>query len=121
MTSLVELGWPHYEFQEITNMRDVREIFPDGIANRYNWVFLSNQCFHGTNETLDKVEEILLGQDPIKPIDGRYWSITILILCTRTTVVKYGYINVTIDDVEYLRRLVRTTLDIIKETQTGNT
>lgn len=117
---MVELGWPHYEFQEILNIREVKEIFPDGIADRYNWVFLSNQCFHGTNDTLDKIERILLGQDRIRPIDGKYWTVTVLILCTRTTVVKYGYINVTIDDIEYLRRLVRTTLERIKESQLGN-
>lgn len=117
---MVELGWPVYEFQEIRSIREIREIFPNGIADQYNWIFLSQKCFHGTGEKLDEIERILLGQGKAKPIDGKYWSITVLIICPRTTVVKWGFIDITIDDVEYLRGLVRSTLEIIPETQKGN-
>lgn len=118
---MVELKWPTYRGEELRTVKELREIFPDGIANEYNWVFCSQQCFHGDSTTLDEVEEIILGGKKAKarPIDGK-WSITVLVVCPRTTCLKYGYIEIGIDDVEFMRSLVRTTLELLPITQKGN-
>lgn len=120
MSSLIELGWPNYEFQEIRNIKEIREIFPNGVADKNNWIFLSQKCFHGTDETLDEIERILLGQGKARPLDGKYWTVTVLILCPRLTTVKWGYVDITINDIEFLRGLVRSTLEVVRESQEGN-
>jgi hypothetical protein len=94
-------------------------MFPMGVADQWNWVFLSQACFHGDKTTLDEIEAILLGEGKAKPKDGK-WPITILIVCPRTTVLKWGYIEIEIDDIEFLRGLVRSTLNVIEKTQEGN-
>lgn len=121
MSSMVELGWSTYEFEEIRSIKELREIFPNEVADQWNWVLLSQKCFHGTSDTLDDIEKIILGAPDAKarPIDGK-WAITVLVICTRTTVIKWGYIDVGINDIEFLRKLVKSTLEIIPETQKGN-
>lgn len=121
--TLYELGYPHYNVEEIKSMREVREIFnqcPNKTADRNNWLFIGTGGFHGSKESLDDLEEIILGARKHKPLPGGKWGVTILILQTLTCRLRYGHIDVDLDEIDYLRGLCRATLKEIYESQSGS-
>lgn len=115
------LLWDSYEVQEIRSMRDVKESFPNGVADHLNWLFCSTAGRHGTYKTLDEVESIIRGQDEkTRPFDNGKYTATVMIVHPRLCIVKYGEIQVGLSDLTFLRRLVRTTLEEVTKSQEGN-
>lgn len=111
--------WPHLHPQviEITTMREVKKSFEPGYDPDLNWLFVGTSALYGSKLSLDEIEEILLDEsDHIEAINGRYY-VTILILHGRHPIVKYGEVLASLDDIEWLRSVVRTTLDSINKTQ----
>lgn len=118
---MTAMEWPAYEVQEIRTMRDVREIFPTGMADNLNWIFCSTAGRHGSHKTLDQVEAIIRGQDPItRPLDNGKYTVTVLIIHPRLCIIKYGEIQVNLTDIKFLRDLVASSLEHIVKSQEGN-
>lgn len=121
----------NYTIEELKTIRDLRELFPNVEATKDRWLLLSTEGYHGTKITLDDLEAILREEHEItSSINGRYW-ITVLVvypkkvsaqtgLARMIPLLKYGEIMVDIDDIPWLREIVRATLDNIKESQYGN-
>lgn len=90
------------------SMNDIRAIFPTGKANTENWLFLSTSGTNGTYITLDDIEK------------GKANGITILIIQPRLVCMYQGHIEIEIEDIPYLRKLVSSTMKAIAVSQTGN-
>jgi hypothetical protein len=104
--------WPHYEVQPIESMHQVREHFTDPCNYELNWLFLSTSGVHGSYTTLDNLEN-----------DSEYadWdTITVLIICPRLVVMKYGELSVSRDDIPWLRSIVTRSIAGIAKSQAGN-
>lgn len=111
--------WPHLSPHviEITTMREVKKSFEPGYDPNLNWLFVGTSALYGSKLSLDEIEEILLDEsEKIESINGRYY-VTILILHGRHPIVKYGEVLASLDDIEWLRGVVRATLDSINESQ----
>jgi hypothetical protein len=105
--------------QEIMNFRDVLSHFGENGADTENWLFCSTQGWHGTYKTLNDCERIIKGEDETWLPKGAY--ITVLIIEPKAVRIKWGEIHVKhLDQVEWLRKRVRETLDAISITQEGN-
>jgi hypothetical protein len=115
MTSPTIKFWPHYEIQNtIKSMADIRKMFPDGQADELNWCFLSTSGVHGSYATLDGMHEQDISEEPFR-------HITVLIVCPRLVVMKYGNIDVeTGEDEAFLRKLVTSSVEAVRKSQEGN-
>ncbi len=110
-----------YEVIEIRSMQEIYSLFPNGIANERNWIVLSSGGVHGTFNTLDDAEYILRGEDlEEEPLPNGRTLITVLITQPAACVLLWGEIQVNMEDVQYLRKLVRSTLENIVDSQGGN-
>lgn len=110
-----------YEIQEITSIQEIKELFPNEIADRNNWILLSTGGIHGSTNTLDEVEYIIRGEVPENPpLNNGKWFITVLIIFPSKSSMLFGEILVGMNDVSYLRKLVRSTLENINKSQKGN-
>jgi len=110
-----------YEVTEITSIQEIRKLFPNGIADRNNWILLSTGGIHGSTETLDDLEYILRGEVPENPpMSNGKWFITVFIVFPKYCAICYGEIAIGLEDVQYLRKLVRSTLENIVKSQGGN-
>jgi len=110
-----------YEVIEIRSMQEIYIMFPNGIADRRNWIFLSTGGGHGSTNTIEDAEYILRGEDPDEePLPNGRTLITVLILQPAPCVLYWGEIQVNMEDLNYLRRLVRSTLENIADSQGGN-
>ena len=107
--------WPHYEVKHgIRSIADMKDYFPDGKATPLNWCFLSTSGVHGSYATLDGIHEPEEGEKPFR-------HITVLIVQPRLVVMNYGNIDVENDeDEQWLRGLVRSTIEAVKKSQEGN-
>lgn len=110
-----------YEVIEIRTIQEVKELFPNGIANAGNWLLLSTGGIHGSFSTIEDAEYILRGEDPRKqPLPNGRTLITVLVLQPGQCVMRWGEIQVNMDDLDYLRKLVRSSLKFIDMSQSGN-
>lgn len=115
------LLWDSYEVQEIRSMRDVKESFPTGSADKLNWIFCSTAGRHGSYKTLDEIETIIRGKDEgTAAFENGKYTVTVMIVHPRLCIVKYGEIQVGLSDVALLRRLVASTLEEVVASQEGN-
>ena len=111
--------WPyiHPQVIEITTMREVKKSFESGYDPKLNWLFVGTSPLFGSRLSLDEIEEVILGESEYSDsINGRYY-VTVLILHGRLPVVKYGEVLCNLEDIEWLRRIVRATLDEISDGQ----
>ena len=88
---------------------ELRERFPDGLADSLNWIVASTSGTHGTYATLDDIER------------GESDTLTVLIIMPRIVGMLYGNVQVeSQDDIDFLRRLINSSMAKIFETQVGN-
>jgi len=110
-----------YKTIEIRTMQEIRDLFPNGIADERNWIFLSTGGIHGSDNTIIDAEYILRGEDPDEePLSNGRTLITVLIVHPATCVLRWGEVQVNMDDLNYLRKLVRSSIDSIHYSQGGN-
>lgn len=94
----------------------LREMFPDGQANELNFVLFSTSGVHGSYTTIEEIESSLraYGSDPEfltdeseagVPDDYVPPSLTVTVYHPRIIGVGYGNVDVTLDDIEFLKRL----------------
>src|SRR6476619_1308052 len=99
-----------YNTLEIRSMQEIYNIFPNGVANKLNWLFLSTSGVHGSYNTIEDAEYILRGEDTEEePLPNGRTLITVLIVKPRECVLLWGEVQVNMDDLNYLRKLVRST------------
>lgn len=102
-------------------MQEIRELFPNGIADELNWLFVGTSGVHGSYNKIDDVEYILRGEDPEEePLPNGRALITVLIVHPRRCVLRWGEVQVNMEDLNYLRKLVRSTIENIQFSQGGN-
>jgi hypothetical protein len=108
-----------YTLEEIRTFRDVFNHFEDVGADEANWLFLSTGGYHGSKQTLEDMERILRGEDETWLPNGAH--LTVLIVCPEATSMKWGTIHIkNKNEIEYLRKRVKETMEIIPKTQEGN-
>ena len=110
-----------YNTAEIRSMQEIYEWFPNGVADQRNWIFLSTGGVHGSLNTIEDAEYILRGEDPDEePLPNGRTLITVLIVRSAACMLLWGEVQVNMDDLQYLRKLVRSSLENIHESQGGN-
>jgi len=103
----------YYKNRRLEGIEHLKRIFPDGEANDLNWCLLSTSGVHGLYRTLDDLE-YSFEEDEV-------YSITALVVMPRIVSMLWGHIEITKDDVPYLRKLVSSSLKFIELSQEGNT
>lgn len=98
----------HYTMYKFSAIGVLQEMFPESTCDSMNWVIFSTSGVHGTYTTLDDIE---------RDGEGR---LTVTILQPRKISIAYGEIEVTKEDVPFLRKLAQSTLQAFKESQEGN-
>jgi hypothetical protein len=110
-----------YEVIEIRSMQEIYSLFPNGIANKRNWIILSTGGIHGSTNTIEDAEYILRGEDlDEEPLPNGRTLITVLIVQPASCMLLWGEIQVNMEDLNYLRKLVRSSLENINDSQGGN-
>jgi len=110
-----------YEVIELRSIQEVYSLFPNGVADRLNWLFLSTGGPHGSFDNIEDAEYILRGEDPkTQPLPNGRTLITVLVLQPSRCTLYWGEIQVNLEDLNYLRKLVRSTLKFIELSQGGN-
>jgi len=108
----------HYSMFVLESMDDVRSCFPGGKADSLNWMFCSTSGVHGSYNTLERAER----QWDIEE-EGRHPArhITCVVLQPRIVCVRYGTIMMeSKDDIEFIRGIVKSTLEEVHLAQEGN-
>jgi len=100
----------YYSVSEIETLDELKKYFPNGEANELNFVLFSTSGVHGFYTTIEDIEK---EEDDEVDSDCDNHRITILYIQPRTVRVMYGHIEVTKDDLEYLKKLRKTSLDAI--------
>lgn len=101
----------NYTCSDEDGMMALRIAFPHGTVNEMNFVLFSTSGVHGTYCTIEEVEESLrlsLTGVELDPEDDDYVPIrlTFLIVQPRICTLRHGNcIPVTLDDIEYLKKL----------------
>ncbi|AWC31028.1 hypothetical protein R6231_14390 [Bacillus cytotoxicus] len=102
-----------YQNQQLEDIEQLKNIFPDGEADERNWCVLSTSGVHGLYTTLDDLEqEYKNGNEDL--------NVTVLVIMPRLVSMLYGHINITIDDIPYLRKLVSSSLKYMCKSQENN-
>lgn len=103
--------------KEITSFRDIVNHFKE--QSEPSLLLLSTEGWHGSDWTLDDCERILKDEDEVWTTKGAY--ITVLILSPVSVSLKWGNVRIkTLQEVEWLRKKVKESLDRILETQAVN-
>lgn len=117
-----------YLVSEIKSLKEIRDYFPDGKSEDH-WLFLSVGGKHGTNITLDDIERIIRGEDPFwKPINDSKFYVTVLVVHPKRTaavsgklpLIEFSELLISQDDVDFLRKCIKSTFISIKKSQEGN-
>jgi hypothetical protein len=99
----------------ISNMNELRELFPDCVDYTFNWLFLSTSGVHGSYFTIDYLEKHIKIDPDFIP------NITALVVQPRTVKIFYGNLEeISEDDFAWLRQAVEKTIDAVKRSQEGN-
>ena len=115
-----------YEITELRTIKELRDIFDGEESTRNAWLFLSTGGNHGTKITLDDLESILRDEsDVTDSINGRYWITALIVypqeVSGKAGILSFGELFVDIEDIQWLREIVRKTLLEVQISQVGNT
>jgi hypothetical protein len=113
-----------YTYEELRTIKEVKDIYTDGVTAKDAWLFLSLRSEHGTNLTLDDLELILVDQHNLTTsVNGRYWVSILIVYPDRTSAqtLHFAEVMIDMDDISWLRDKVRETLVEVEASQYGNT
>lgn len=104
---------PHYSLQKVSSIEDLKRLFPDGEANDLNFVLFSTSGVHGSYVTIEDIEASLEKYGPDlpegdTPDDWVNNDLTVVVVQPRICCLRYGNVAVTLNDMEYLKRLRST-------------
>lgn len=110
-----------YETIEIRTIQEVRDLFPNNIPGPDRWILASTGGIHGSRDKLDEIEYILRGEvEKVKPLNNNKWFITILVIEPERCILRWGEIQVNLEDISFLRKLIRASIEYIQSSQGGN-
>lgn len=110
-----------YNTIEIRSIQEIKELFPNGVANELNWLLCSTSGIHGSYTSIEDAEYVIRGENPkVQPLLNGKTYITVLIIQPRLCVLKWGEVQVGMEDLNYLRKLVRSSLEFIEKSQEEN-
>jgi len=112
----------HYSLFQITGGIDaLKQFFPDAKANEMNFVLFSSSGVHGSYTTIEQIEESLQKYGDLRksneeewPEDYRWPDITVQIVQPRICCLRYGNINITLEDIPYLKQLRQSSWDAVR-------
>jgi len=99
----------------------LKEIFPDGEADRMNFVLFSTSGVHGSYNTIEDIEASLekygvLNEDDEGLPDDYYGDrLTFLIVHPRIVSLKYGQVEVELSDIPFLKKLRESSIKAVSE------
>jgi hypothetical protein len=118
----------HYNIWSISKggVAGLRNVFPEGKANEMNFVLFSTSGVHGCYTTIEEIEESLIkyGPTPSFMEDGSEEEIpddyvpnglTVTVYHPRIIGVGYGVINITLEDVPYLKTLRESSWHVVSQ------
>jgi len=98
----------------------IRGLFPEPVANEYNFVLFSTSGIHGSYTTIEGAERMLTtgrcgDTDTCDTCDcSRVPTLTFLIIHPRVVAMRFGNVYVrTLDDVQYLKKLRQSSHEVI--------
>lgn len=110
-----------YETLEIRSIQEVKELFPNKVASESRWLLCSTGGIHGSETTINDCEYIVRGEDKdIDPLPNGKTYITVLIVEPKNCILRWGEIQVNLEDLSYLRNLIRSSIQKIGLSQGGN-
>lgn len=110
-----------YNAEEIRTIQEIKELFPNGVSDNRRWLLLSTGGLHGTATTIEDAEYILRGEDPKnQPLANNRTLITVLIVEPQACNLRWGEVAVNMEDLKFLRHLVRHSLETVMKSQKGN-
>jgi len=98
---------------------DLKKIFPDGEADRMNFVLFSTSGVHGSYSTIEDIEAslekygILNEGDEGLPDDYYGNKLTFLIVHPRIVSLKYGQVEVKALDIPFLKKLRESSIKVV--------
>lgn len=99
----------NYGCKDNDGMTGLKEMFPDGEANEFNFVLFSTSGIHGMHTTIEEVESDKPDEDGYKPT-----AVTFLIVQPRICCLRHGNcIPETKEDIDYLKKLRKTSWDVV--------
>lgn len=90
-----------------SNVEFLKFFFAEGEANYMNFVLFSTSGIHGSYLTIEDIEKL------IKDEPEKIHELTILLIQPRKVCIFYGQIEVTSEDIEYLKKLRQSSWDAI--------
>jgi len=111
--SSYDKGGGHYNiFHLNTNdgMGALHNWFPGGKADEFNFVLFSTSGVHGSYTTIEDAELYL--KNPTLENNGND-NLTFLIIEPRIVCLRYGNAKVTLDDIEFLKKLRASSWEVI--------
>lgn len=102
----------HYNIFKGVTMDTLKTVFPDGEANELNFVLFSTSGVHGTYKTIEEIENILING---ATKDDYSTDLTVLVVHPRLVTMMYGEITVSLEDIQYLKKLRESSKKAIME------
>lgn len=99
----------NYTCVEIKNIKEVYDIFAK--EDCQSWLFVGTGGFHGTEQTLCEMEKTILTFHS----ERNSWYCTVLIIEPQQCSLKWGEVEVKLEDVDFLRRHITETHKILTE------
>jgi len=102
---------PHYSVLKWEGgVAALRDFFPGALADPMNFVLFSTSGVHGSYATIEDIEESLrkYPDGPPKGEEPNDWygnKLTILIVQPRIVCMRYGTVEVELDDIQFLKDL----------------
>ena len=121
-------NWPEYSVVPLGGMDELRELFPDSTADAYKWCLLNIGGMMATGVDLATTERWLRGEltpderaaAADEPLSFGPYKVDALVIHPRRCTLRSGHIEVTLDDLPFLRALASTSLQAITASQIGN-
>lgn len=118
----------HYNIWNISRggVSGLRTVFPEAKANEMNFVLFSTSGVHGTYSTIEDIEVSLLkyGLNPSfaeddseedMPNDYNGPQLTVTVYHPRIIGVGYGVMDITLEDIPFLKQLRQSSWDAIRQ------
>ena len=105
----------HYNIFSDVSMETLKTVFPKGEANEMNFVLFSTSGVHGTYRTIEDIEERLRGSGFNEYGEPVCTGLTTLVIQPRLVNMMFGEIEVTLEDIEFLKKLRDSSKKVIME------
>lgn len=105
-----------FKAKGIIGIDELKDTFPNGVADRLNFCLFSTSGVHGRYSTIEDVEKYIndVPIDNRESDDDRCDTVTFIMISPRVLLFKYGNVRVVSqDDVDYLKKLRETSTKAI--------